>query len=123
MTALDDLRTALATVERWRDRASGHGKDWRATNGYFKYDPRVEMFVAGERHATITSPSRKEDAVLLASAVSILLDEGSGVAATLRDAINAWEEGERADYTSMLDITRHDALRLARLVNGIEAGR
>lgn len=115
MTALDDLRRALSTVERWRD-GSGTWNWRRPPSGE---DSEVVADHDDEDHGPGTGPvawgSRDENADLIVAAVSALLDDDDGVIAILRDAVKVREEGVIV-FTS-------DALKLARLVNRIEATR
>lgn len=117
MTALDDLRRALYTVERWRDEATP--QPWVLDiepSGW----PEVLGKDENELWRTVTETINAGDAPLIAAAVSVLLDEGSGVAAILQDAIEHYGARWEPEGWKMPDAT---AMRLAELVNRIEATR
>jgi hypothetical protein len=108
-------------VERWRD----DSRTWNWRRPLSGEDSEVIADFDDEDHGPGTGPvawgSRDENADLIVAAVSILLDEGSGVAAILRDAIR-----ERSDMHYIVNEwtdRTNPALLLAGLVNRIEATR
>ena len=107
MTALDDLRLALSTVERWRDNASE--QPWT-----IDIDPSGWPEVISEDEL-ITETINADDPWLIVGAVTLLLDDDGGVARLLLDAIR------RTEFAGLdIDTT---ALRLANTINRIEATR